>query len=201
MSRSRRRGTNQLTQEARALAQVQLGSVRQDLRDLVAELGDALDEIARVRSGEIRVLALGHAASMKSTMLRLLLGDSGVLNVGAGAISASATEIRLMPSDGSPATPSTQVRTLTEKAARRRARALLGIAGPDDARTLDELAQVQHQNAASRPYSAFMGLCLTRKPVRSGPAAVLALGDMSASSLKSLVITQRMRGGCWPIIG
>ncbi|MEV5407528.1 hypothetical protein AB0K60_01650 [Thermopolyspora sp. NPDC052614] len=114
------------------------------LQDNVARLRDVLEQMVRVRAGEVRIVALGQAASMKSTMLRLLLG-SDALRVGPGAVTVAATEMRLVQGTGSGEPPAVRVLTLTEEGARRRARALLGLP-QDDPRTLAELASLSHPN-------------------------------------------------------
>jgi hypothetical protein len=113
------------------------------LRDVVVRLDGVLRQIARVRAGEIRIVALGQCGSMKSTMLRLLLG-SDVLSVGPGAVTVAATELRLTQ-DGTAEAPTVRVVTLTEEAARRRSCALLDLT-EDDPRTLAELQKVPHPN-------------------------------------------------------
>ncbi|GLW09189.1 hypothetical protein Misp01_43180 [Microtetraspora sp. NBRC 13810] len=114
------------------------------LQDVVAQLRDVLEQMVRVQAGEVRIVALGQSGSMKSTMLRLLLG-SDFLRVGPGAVTVAATELRLTQADDAGRTPEIRVLTLTEEGARRRACALLDLT-EDDPRPLTELLTVAHPN-------------------------------------------------------
>ncbi|MBO3742658.1 hypothetical protein [Actinoplanes flavus] len=125
------------------LAKCDVAGLRGDSRDAVAELRDIVDRIARIRRGEIRIVAAGAVASMKSTTLALLLGRRSVLRVGLGPVTAAPTELRLLQGDEAAGPGSVQMLTETEAAGR--ARELLGL-GVDDTRTLAELATVEHRN-------------------------------------------------------
>lgn len=127
------------------LAKYDLSGQQPVLVDIVARLRDTLEQIIRVREGEVRIVALGQAASMKSTMLRLLLG-SDALRVGPGAVTVAATEMRLVQRSAGGEPPAVRVLTLTEEGARRRACALLGLP-QDDPRPLAELATIAHENS------------------------------------------------------
>ena len=63
-----------------------------DLRRLVEQIADAID-------GEIRIVANGVRSALKSTTIELLLGQAVSLNRGSHAVTAVATEIRLVPAE------------------------------------------------------------------------------------------------------
>jgi hypothetical protein len=113
-------------------------------QDALHELRATLGRLERVLAGELRIVVAGSTGSMKSTVLELLLGRPGTLEIGSGAKTAAPTEIRLVrPGDG--VLHGAQVRLLTADRAAARARAVLDLPD-DDGRTLEQLAEVPHAN-------------------------------------------------------
>ncbi|MPY61448.1 P-loop NTPase family protein [Streptomyces spongiae] len=114
--------------------------------DRIEQLRQVLQRMRRVSAGELRIVALGSNASLKSTTLRLLLGRDDILAVGPGAVSAVATELRLVQADGPDTAPVVfHAVTLTEEGARRRARRILGV--EDEYLSLEEMGRLPHQYA------------------------------------------------------
>ncbi|ABW16497.1 hypothetical protein Franean1_7178 [Parafrankia sp. EAN1pec] len=139
-----KRGRSGLRQAFDQLNKLDRQSLSPERWDTVVELRDVLEQIERLQAGEFRIVAAGAMASMKSTMLELLLGRPDTLLVGAGAVTAVPTLLRLVQAeDGRPGR--TRVTMLTEAAALRRARALLDL-DHADARALGELAALDHPN-------------------------------------------------------
>jgi hypothetical protein len=83
MSRTGGKQTS-LSKAIRELEKCDVSGLRGDWRDAVVELSTILDQISRIRRGEIRIVVAGAVASMKSTTLALLLGSRAILRVGLG---------------------------------------------------------------------------------------------------------------------
>jgi hypothetical protein len=139
INRVRGGGRTPLDSWAAELDQLDMREMPQADRDTVSELRDVLEQISHVRAGELRIVASGTMAAMKSTTLSLLLGRrEKSLTVGLGAVTGVATELRLVQSED-PALSHTEVHILTEEGLLERARKLLRLP-PEDRRTLSELS-------------------------------------------------------------
>jgi hypothetical protein len=208
MSRTGGKQTS-LSKAIRELEKCDVSGLRGDWRDAVVELSTILDQISRIRRGEIRIVVAGAVASMKSTTLALLLGSRAILRVGLGPVTAAPTELRLVQGDGPSGAGTVQMLTETEAALR--ARELLDV-GVDDQRTLAELAEADHRNqpivvdmvrsaelfgfGTRHELTAYLQRCAAEADGEAGGDQV---GGLGAPLIHRIVVELSIPAGVWDL--
>ncbi|MGN2638641.1 hypothetical protein ACTD5D_21205 [Nocardia takedensis] len=138
---------NSIDKARKQLTGFDAGAHPPDIGELVERLSEAVARIHTVWAGEVRIIVLGVNGSLKSTTLRLLIGDCPAVRSGAGPIIGPLTDIRLVQSEDTDRPAIEYVTTLSESRARARALKLLELPTEDE-RTLAELTEVAHKNHA-----------------------------------------------------
>ncbi|MGW4366627.1 hypothetical protein ACWEKT_13370 [Nocardia takedensis] len=129
------------------LARIDTSAQSREVGGLVERLSEVVARIDTVQAGRLRVIVLGLNGSLKSTTLRLLIGECPALRSGAGPIIGPLTDIRLVQSEDVDGVATEYVTTLSESRARARILALLDLPAADP-RSPAELAEIPHPNRA-----------------------------------------------------
>lgn len=121
----------QIQELLKGLRQVDLDTLSDASRGGIVDLAKLVDQIMDATKGEIRIVANGVRGALKSTTIELLLGRAVSLQRGPHAVTAAATELRLVRGGEATVDPEPEVVMLSERGAQLR----LGLAADGDART------------------------------------------------------------------